>query len=96
MAAQKKSYYPWESWNKAIHDKGMFFLMVCFNRTTPNCVNRAIVSAPSLSHMVFGGVQHTIVNRVDVHYRANGLAYDKRGGRLQSFDLSLANYGEAE
>jgi hypothetical protein len=46
--------------------------------------------------MVFGGVQHTIVNRVDVHYRANGLAYDKRGGRLQSFDLNLANYGEAE
>ena len=96
MAVQKKICYPWESWNKAIQDKGMYFLMVCFNRTEPSNVNRAIVSVPSLSHIVVGGVNHKIINRKDVYFRANGNAYDKDGNRLRDFDLDLARYGATE
>lgn len=96
MAAHQKNYYPWELWNKALQSRGMYFLNIRLNRIQPDFVNHAIVSAPSVSTIVFGGESHKIINRIDVYFRSDGSAYSKKGERLAEFDLNLAAYGETE
>ena len=90
MAAHKKCYYPWASWNKAVSDRGMQFLKVFFNRLDPTMVNRAVVSAPYTKREVVGGVRHILILRKDVYLHSDGTAYSKDGKPLKEFDLELS------
>lgn len=96
MAAQKKVCYPWDSWNEQVKKKQMRFLEVRFNRLDPTLVNRAIVSAPVISRKLVNGKYHKILAWHDVYIKADGAAYSSKGKRLENFDLSFVNYGEAE
>lgn len=90
MAVPEKTYYPLESWIKAAKERGMHFVLVKFSRIEFDAVCRAVFSAPAVGTEIIDGVPRRIVHWSDVHFRADGTAYDSKGKRKSEFDLNLS------